>query len=298
MSLNKKNNPRRTPENRRTFPVPSPTLAPVHNEKPKEIPVCGLAAVQALFDRDPDSIKRLFFDAANGRRVAALSSHLAKNRRVYRVVSLEELAKISGTNHHHGIVAIVDAKPLRTPDDREINSWAETGQPLILLDRIGNVHNLGAIARTAAFLGVRHMVIAKHPQQALPGEAAYRVAEGGMAHIEIWTVTELASFCRLLAKQYQVIGAATNGGKPIFLSDSKSSDSKPSDSNSSDSSNSDRSAARPIAIVMGNEEHGLSPEVAAACSQLVTIPAKADVESLNVSVAAAILLWEFWGRNR
>ncbi len=60
----------------------------------------------------------------------------------------------------------------------------------------------------------------------------------------------------------------------------------------------DPQAALPIALVLGNEEHGMSREVAMACTRLVTIPASQDVESLNVSVAGAILMWEFWGRNR
>jgi RNA methyltransferase, TrmH family len=285
MSLNKKNGPRRTPATRASSLANTSGPTSIRNEKAKEIPVCGLAAVQSLFERDPDSIKRLFFDAIVGRRVAAISSHLAKNRRVYRVVSADELNKISGTNHHQGIVAIVDTKPLRTPGPREVKAWADAREPLVLLDRIGNAHNLGAIVRTAAFLGVHHMVIPKHPQQALPGEAAYRVAEGGMAHVEIWTVPDLSEFCRLLAKQYHVIGAATGGGSKPILS-------------IANTTQPDNSRLRPIALVLGNEEYGMSPEVAAACSQLVTIPAAADVESLNVSVAAAILLWEFWGRNR
>ena len=48
---------------------------------------------------------------------------------------------------------------------------------------------------------------------------------------------------------------------------------------------------------MGNEEHGLDPAVAAACTRLATIPGSGRVESLNVSVAAAILMWEAWGRR-
>lgn len=71
-----------------------------------------------------------------------------------------------------------------------------------------------------------------------------------------------------------VIGAATRGGRPEA-----------------------GSANQPIALVLGNEEHGLSPEVAAACTRLVTIPGRGQVESLNVSVAAAVLMWELWGRR-
>src|SRR5688572_28527944 len=155
--------------------------------KPKEIPICGLAAVKAKFEREPASIIRLFFDFQTGKKVGAISKALAATRRVYRQVEPAELEKIAGTIHHGGIVAIVEAKALRTPRPQDLQNWAKARAPLVLLDRIGNAHNLGAIARTAAFFGVRHIIVPEHAQQALPGEAAHRVAEGGLDQLEVLT---------------------------------------------------------------------------------------------------------------
>jgi TrmH RNA methyltransferase len=59
-----------------------------------------------------------------------------------------------------------------------------------------------------------------------------------------------------------------------------------------------QTSRKPVAIVMGNEEHGMAPEVAKACTRLVTIPGSGRVESLNVSVAAAVLMWELFARCR
>ncbi|HRQ83153.1 MAG TPA: TrmH family RNA methyltransferase, partial [Azospirillaceae bacterium] len=59
-----------------------------------------------------------------------------------------------------------------------------------------------------------------------------------------------------------------------------------------------RAADKPVALVLGNEEHGLAPELAQACTRLVTIPGVGAVESLNVSVAGAVLLWELVARRR
>lgn len=250
--------------------------------KTKEIPVCGLGSVQARFKSDPGSIKRLFFDYATGRKIGAMCKALAATRKVYRCVEPAELEKIAGTGHHGGIVAIVDQRALRAPTPDELRSWARDRVPLLLLDRVGNAHNLGAIARTAAFFGVAHIVVPHHPQQALPGEAAHRVAEGGLESVEILCVKDLATFCRELAPHYCVVGTAVLGAKSLknFSQNRKASD------------------TRPIALVLGNEEHGLAPEVAAACAALVTIPGSGRVESLNVSVAAAILCWEFFARTR
>lgn len=250
--------------------------------KTKEIPVCGLGAVQARFKTDPDSIKRLFFDYATGRKIGAMCKALAAARKVYRCVEAPELEKIAGTGHHGGIVAIVEQRALRAPTPDELRAWSRERAPLLLLDRIGNAHNLGAIARTAAFFGVNHIIVPHHPQQALPGEAAHRVAEGGMESVEILCVKDLATFCRELAPHYCVVGTAVVGAKSLKnLSQSRKS-----------------GDARPIALVLGNEEHGLAPEVAKACAALVTIPGSGRVESLNVSVAAAILCWEFFAKTR
>ena len=254
--------------------------------KTKELAVCGLSAVQALFEKDPGAIKRLFFDQATSRRVAKIASALAKSKRIYRLVTAEELEKVSGTLHHAGMVAIIDSKPLGTVSVDQIRRWAADGAPLLLLDRIGNAHNLGAIARTAAFFGLENIVLPEHPQQAMPSEATYRIAEGGMEHLRLWRVANLAEFCRGLRPSYDVVGTAVApASRPLskWMAARRSAAHAP--------------RPKPVALVLGNEEHGLSSDVAAACSDLITIPGEGSrVESLNVSVAAAILIWELWGR--
>lgn len=243
-----------------------------------ELVLCGLAAVQARFQRDPSSMLRLFFDEPMARRIGPVCKAFAAARKVYRCVDAGELQAISGTVHHGGIVAVVTAPTLRAPLAGDVARWAETGTPLLMLDRVGNAHNLGAVARTAAFFGVEHIILPFSPQAALPGEAAYRVAEGGLEHITVWRVGLLTRFIKdLVAAGYDVVGAATRGGRPDALA----------------------STDRPVALVLGNEEHGLAPEVADACTSLVTLAGSGRVESLNVSAAASILLWEFLGiRNQ
>jgi TrmH RNA methyltransferase len=122
-------------------------------------------------------------------------------------------------------------------------------------------------------------VLPADPAAALPGDAAYRVAEGGLEAVEIFRVPSLATLARELAVAgYDVVGAATRGGRPeMAVRHGRE--------------------AKPIALALGNEEHGLSPGMAAACTRLVTIPGGGKVESLNVSVAAAVLMWEFFGRR-
>lgn len=234
-----------------------------------ELRLCGLPAVLTRFQRDPDSIQRLFFDEKTGRKVGAISKALAAARKVYRCVDTAELEKISGSLHHGGIVAVVTVPPLRAPSPADVARWAKVRAPVVLLDRIGNAHNLGAIARTAAFFGIEHLVIPNDPHAALPNDAAYRVAEGGMEHVTVWRTPSLPELARALAKAgYDVVGAATRGGDARETA----------------------VAGRPWALALGNEETGLSPDVAAACTRRVTLAGSGKVESLNVSVAAAVLM--------
>lgn len=244
------------------------------NSNARELNLCGLVAVRSRFEREPASIKRLFFDEATGRKIGAICKALAATRKVYRCVPAAELEKIAGSIHHGGIVAVIDAPKLRAPDARTVANWAAKRTPLVLLDRIGNSHNLGAIARTAAFFGVENIIIPAHPQAALPGEAAFRVSEGGLEQVEVWRAPDLAKLMReLAAAGYDVAGAAARGGKPVVLTAAES------------------GGRKPVAIVLGNEEHGLAPEVERACTRLVTIPGSGRVESLNVSVAGAVLMY-------
>ena len=259
-----------------TSPIAKEARGP-RNEAPREeLKICGLAAVKARFEREPASILRLFFDEPTSRKVGAMSRALALAKKVYRCVPTAELEKIAGSVHHGGIVAVVAAPVLRMPNRDHLRAWAAARETVLVLDRIGNAHNLGAIARTAAFLGVARIVISADATASRPTEAAHRVAEGGLEHIDLWQSGNLAALVQeLAAAGYEVIGAATRGGRPEAAA----------------------GTGKPIALVLGNEETGLAPAVAVACTRLVTIPGTGKVESLNVSVAAAILLWECCGRK-
>lgn len=244
--------------------------------KNKELTLCGLAAVKAQFAKDASAIKRLYFDYETGRKIGVICKALAQARKVYRCVEPGELEKIAQTVHHGGVVAVVAAPEWRSPTPDDLRDWSRRGEPLLVLDRIGNAHNLGAIARTAAFFGVPRLIVAHDPAAAMPGEAAHRVAEGGLAHVEVWRASDMAELVRqAVASGYEVVGAATRGGRPEVKDVKK----------------------RAVALVLGNEEHGISPAVAKACSRLVTIPGSGKVESLNVSVAAGILMWELLFRR-
>src|SRR5882724_9526938 len=211
--------------------------------KPEELKLCGFAAVRSRFARDAASIQRLYFDYATGRKIGVMCKALAAAKKVYRCVEPAELEKIAGSIHHGGIVAVVVPPALRTVSLEEVRKWARQGEAVLVLDRIGNAHNLGAIARTAAFFGVPRIVIPDDAAAARPTDAAHRVAEGGFEHLEVWQVKHLDVLARdLAAAGYEVVGAATRGGRPDAPHGKE---------------------RKPIALLLGNEEHGLAPDVTA-----------------------------------
>ena len=236
----------------------------------KEVSICGLSAVRSRFETAPLTIKRLFFTQEMAPQIGDICQALAAARLAYRCVEEEDLERIAGSVHHGGIVAVVERPPFRPPQLEQVREWAAQGLPLLILDCIGNPHNLGAIVRTAAFFGVTKLVLAEHPLAALPTDASYRVAAGGLDHMEIFVVRFMDRFLHDIRAFYEVVGAATEGGHPNLA----------------------RTSRRPVALVLGNEEEGLAEEVANQCERLVTIPGCGRVESLNVSAAAAVLIWE------
>ena len=236
----------------------------------KELVICGLKAVRSRFETRSETVLRLFFNRATAPAVGDLCRWMAQERLVYRCVEAEELELISGTIHHGGVLVVVEQNELRAPQRDEIQEWANRGESILLLDCVSNVHNLGAMIRTAAFFGTTKVVIPNHPQAAVPTEATYRVAEGGMDHVTVYCVDDFLGFIQSIRSDYRIVGAATRGGRPevVFQTD------------------------RPIALILGNEEDGLDDRVASRCDSLVTIPGSQRVESLNVSAAAAIFMWE------
>jgi TrmH RNA methyltransferase len=263
------------------FPPSSKAAKPDPSaSRPGEIKICGLSAVRARFKRDAGSIRRLYFDYETGRKIGLICKALAATRKIYRCLEPADLEKVAGTLHHGGVVAVVpEISPARVAPG-EPAAWARKNEPVIVLDRIGNAHNLGAIARTAAFFGVGRIVISEDPASARPNDAAYRVAEGGFEFIDVRAAPSLPAFLReLSAAGYAVLGATAHGEGSRAAARAKD------------------SAKAAVALVLGNEEHGLSPEVSASCTRLVTLAGSGQMESLNVSASAAVLIWDLLARR-
>jgi TrmH RNA methyltransferase len=227
--------------------------------------ICGIRAVAALFARRPDEVQRLFYTEAFRTLAGPHCAVLARARKPYRMVEPAELETIAGTAHHGGLVAV--AKP-RVPVILDMAKLPRY-RLVLVLDGIGNPHNLGAIARSAAFFDVQALLIGEGPGHAMPSDAAYRTAEGGLEWLDLYRTRDLPRALRLFDAHYTT-AAATLGDDAAPLAD------LPRD--------------RSIVLVVGNEETGVSAPVLAACRRQVRIAGSGRVQSLNVAQATAVLL--------
>jgi TrmH RNA methyltransferase len=244
------------------------------DEKKAVARISGFPAVAALFAVAPERVERLFFDERARTRAAPFCAELARVRKPYRLVTADELERVAGTILHGGIVAVARPRPVHDFDPDAARSWARDGKPLLILDGVSNPHNLGAIARTAAFFGLPRIVLSGHRAQALPSDASHRVAEGGFEHLDIYRALRLPEALRSLKTSYRVVATALGrhsalGGLPR--------------------------ADRPFALVLGNEEEGLPKATLACCDDVVVIPGSGRIQSLNVAASAAILLYALSG---
>ena len=243
----------------------------------KLVHVAGLASVEALFATAPERIERLYFEESMKIHVGEMCLSLAKAHKTYRLVRGDEMDKIAGTAMHGGIVALAEPRPVLMFDTAEASEWAKAGEGLLVLDGVGNPHNLGAIARTAAFFGLKRLVISDHKEQAAPSDAAYRVARGGLEHVAVYKAERIADTLKRLRKDFTVLATALERGKPISAY---------------------RGSVKPLAVVLGNEEYGLPRDTVAACESIVTLGGTDAVQSLNVAATAAILIHELLVRER
>lgn len=177
-----------------------------------------------------------------------------------------ELTDAAGTRDHQGVVARVE--PYRYADAFEL---ARQSSPLLVcLDRVTDPRNLGAVARSAEGAGATGVIVPAHGS-AMVTAAVCRSSAGAVEHVPIAVVPNLARYlAEVKGPDLWVYGAASEAGKPMWETDLRGG----------------------AAFVFGAEGRGLRPLVRRTCDELVSIPLGGNVESLNVSVAAAVLLYE------
>ncbi len=179
-----------------------------------------------------------------------------------------QLDRASGTLQHQGVVALLAARPTVALEDL-LRRPSPSGL-LVLLDGIEDPHNLGAILRTALAAGADGVVLPERRSAGLT-DAVARVSAGALEHLPVARVKNLARALETLKQAgYWLIGLDERAAKPYTAVD----------------------LTAPVGLVLGNEGQGLHELVRKRCDFLVSIPTTGPVRSLNVSVAAGIVLFE------
>ena len=199
-------------------------------------------------------------------RTLAAEPWLRENGRRVHVRPERELSEAAQTRDHQGVVAWCE--PYQYADAYEL---AATESPLLVcLDQVSDPRNLGAVCRTAEGAGATGVVLPSHGSARVTSVVSHASA-GAVEHLPVAVVTNLARYLADVKRgDLWVVGAAGDAPRSMW----------------------DADLAGGLALVFGAEGKGVRPLVRRACDATVSIPLSGKVESLNVSVAAALLLYE------
>jgi 23S rRNA (guanosine2251-2'-O)-methyltransferase len=202
------------------------------------------------------------------RPVAEAERGKRKVRRVWSSpgTSTEELERLCGSPDHQGVVAEVDPYPYTDPGAL----LRREGALLVALDQVQDPRNLGAVARSAEFAGASGLVVPER-RSAEVTAAACKASAGAVEHLDVARVRNLADWLREARNaEFWIWGADAEAERAPW----------------------DLSLGGPTVLVFGGEGGGIRPRVASACDGFAALPRAGQVESLNVSAAAAALLFE------
>jgi 23S rRNA (guanosine2251-2'-O)-methyltransferase len=234
--------------------------------------VYGLHAIGAVLARAPERVLELWMassrDDARARDLRTRAEAVGVR---IQAASSESLAKLVGEATHQGAVAAV--RPLKAWDEHDLikNLSQITGDPLLLvLDGVTDPHNLGACLRTADAAGVHAVIIPKDRSATVDG-VVRKVAAGAAEFVPVAAVTNLARVLDLVKERgIWVVGTEGEAAQTLY----------------------DADLERPLALVLGAEGGGMRRLTRERCDFVVRIPMAGQVESLNVSVAAGVALFE------
>ncbi|ALG67345.1 23S rRNA (guanosine(2251)-2'-O)-methyltransferase RlmB [Beggiatoa leptomitoformis] len=235
--------------------------------------IFGIHAVQAVLQTDASRILEVWIqEGRHDARMEALLTQVRQQGLTLQTVSKKTLDKqVDEGSNHQGIIARCKAQAMQTQDNlEELLAQLDTPPFLLILDTVQDPHNLGACLRTADAAGVHAVIVPKDKACGL-SPVVRKVASGGAENVPLIQVTNLATTVRWLKEQgVWIIGTAGESKQSLFATE----------------------LTGALAIVLGAEGTGLRRLTQELCDTLVNIPMFGHVESLNVSVATGVCLYE------
>jgi 23S rRNA (guanosine2251-2'-O)-methyltransferase len=196
---------------------------------------------------------------------------VARERQVpYTFVPQEKLKKFS-TKNHQGVICILASVTYASLDNIIHVAYSEGREPfLLILDRVTDVRNFGAIARTAECAGVDGIVIGEKGNAPITGDAM-KTSAGALNHLAICREKDLKKTMKFLRENgIRIVACTEKASQDIY----------------------DVELSGPVALIMGSEEDGISESLLRDADELAKIPMKGKIGSLNVSVATGVAIYE------
>ncbi|GFO71319.1 23S rRNA (guanosine2251-2'-O)-methyltransferase [Bathymodiolus japonicus methanotrophic gill symbiont] len=236
--------------------------------------IFGVHAAQATLDYAPTKIKQAWVDQnRKDERLLSLLKGLQKHNIRAEKADRKKLDNLSKGSNNQGIVLEVEMPAMRSESD--LNAVVESNKQVpfwLILDHVQDPQNLGACLRTADAAGVQGVIVTKDQAVGITPTVC-KVASGAAETVPVYQVTNLSRTLGWLKEQgIWIAGAAGEAEKTIYEMD----------------------VNMPLALVMGAEERGMRRLTREQCDFLVKIPMQGSVESLNVSVAAGVLIYEIF----
>ena len=234
----------------------------------KEIRIYGENACLAVFKNRPADIIQLFLTKEMMKRIPHVTKYCAQNKKAYHVVERAELESMTKATHHEDICMLIkkaSTRPLET-----YLSLKPEKSLIIALENVANPHNIGAILRSAAHFGADAILV--NDRKLAESASSMRTSEGGSEFVEIFEAQDFKKAIALLAKnKFQVITTSSHAKKSLY----------------------ELKWEDKAVILFGEEATGLSKELLQA-GTTIKIPGTDNVESLNVSVASAVILSDYY----
>jgi len=236
----------------------------------KNLDIYGIRTVIEAIRSEEKTIDKIFIQIGlTGRLINELEALIRKNKLKSSYVPTQKLNRLSKKNHQ-GVIARIS--PIKFYEINQIIEKIEDKKDalILILDQINDVRNFGAIIRTAEVSGVDAIIIQNQSSAPINADTV-KTSAGGVFNVPICKVSHIKdAIYHLKSSKIMVIAASEKAEKNIY----------------------DLSLKKSLAIIMGSEQRGISPSVLKLSDEMVKLPMFGKIESLNVSVASGIFLYE------
>ncbi len=216
-------------------------------------------------------IEKIYVQAGLNNDLIKELIHTAKQYKApYTFIPQEKLNRLSGKNHQ-GVVCVLSAVEYASLENIIDKAFSEGRDPFFLIvDRVTDVRNFGALARTAECASLDGIILADKGNAPITGDAM-KTSAGALSHLAVCRVEDMRKTMQFLKQSgIQIVACTEKASEDLYSMDLKT----------------------PLALIMGSEEDGISPELLKQADRLAKIPITGKIESLNVSVAAGIAIYE------